>query len=101
MQTIGLASEISVLLPVRQLSPDREAALLVDDLGDEFRGRHVDNVKGAEPGAPDGSVNVSLDALSGHHVVHKCFYLLHIIVTHVHHLNFHMCICMCVLYLNN
>lgn len=69
VQTVGLASEVPVLLPVRKLDPDRVAALLVDDLGNELRGRHVDHVKRAEPGAPDGPVNVSLDTLSGHH---KC-----------------------------
>lgn len=90
VQTIGLASEVPVLLPVRQLGPDRVAALLVDDLGDELWGRHVDHVKGAEPGAPDRPVNVSLDALSGHHYVHKCIFLLNIMATHIHHLNIYI-----------
>lgn len=63
MQTIGMASEVPILLPVRQLNPDWVATFLVDNLGDELRGRYVDHIKGAEPGAPDGPINVSLNAL--------------------------------------
>lgn len=63
MQTVGLSPQVPVLLPVRQLGPDRVAALLMDDLGDELRRRHVDYVERTEPGAPDGPVDVSVDAL--------------------------------------
>lgn len=63
MQTIGMASEVPVLFPVRQLNPDGVAAFLADDLGDELRGRHIDHIKGAKPGAPDRPINVSLNAL--------------------------------------
>lgn len=63
MQTIGMASEVPVLLPVRQLNPDWVATFLVDDLGDELWRCYVDHIEGAEPGAPDGPINISLNAL--------------------------------------
>lgn len=63
MQTIGMASEFPVLLPVGQFNPDWVATFLVDDLGDELRGRHIDHIIGPEPGAPDGPINVSLNTL--------------------------------------
>lgn len=63
MQTVGLSPHVPVLLPVRQLDPDRVAALLLDQLRDELRGRHVDNVERPEPGAPDGPVEIPLKPL--------------------------------------
>lgn len=63
MQTVGLSSQVPVVLPVRQLGSDRVAALLVDHLSYELRGRHVDQVERTEPGAPDGPVQTLLDTL--------------------------------------
>lgn len=60
MQTVGLSSQVPVLLPVRQLGPERVSALLLNHLSDELRSRHIDDVERAEPGAPDGPVNVLL-----------------------------------------
>lgn len=60
MQTVGLSSQLPVLLPVQQLGPDRVATLLLDHLSDELRSRHIDQVEWAKPGAPDGPVQTLL-----------------------------------------
>lgn len=70
MQTVGLSSQVPVLLPVRQLGSDWVAALLLDHLGYELRTRQVDNVKRTEPGAPDGPVKTLLYILE-HNVKSK------------------------------
>lgn len=66
MQPVRLSSQVSVLLPVRQLSSDRVAAFLLDDLSDEVWSRHIDYVKRPKPGAPDGSIQTLLNALEFH-----------------------------------
>lgn len=63
MQTVGLSSQVAVLLPVRQLGSDRVAAFLLDYLSYELWSRHVDDVERAEPGAPDGPVQTLLYTL--------------------------------------
>jgi len=65
MQPVGLAPQVPVLLPVRQLGAARVAALLPDHLGHELRRRHVHDVERTEPGAPDGSVELPLHILRG------------------------------------
>lgn len=63
MQAVRLSPHVPVLLPVRQLDPDRVVALLLDQLRDELRRRHVDDVERTEPGAPDGPVEILLNPL--------------------------------------
>lgn len=60
MQTVGPSSQVQVLLPVRQLSSDRVAPLLMDHLSDQLWSRHINDVVRAEPGAPDGPVKIPL-----------------------------------------
>lgn len=63
MQAVRLPPQVPVLLPVRQLDPDRVPALLLDHLGDEPRTRHVHQLERTEPGPPYGAVPPLLEAL--------------------------------------
>lgn len=63
MQTVGLSSQVPVLLPVRQLSSDWVATLLLDHLSYELCRRHIDDVEWAESGAPDGPIETLLQTL--------------------------------------
>lgn len=69
MQTVGLSSQVQVLLPVRQLGSERVTALLLDHLSYKLRSCHIDNVKRAERGAPDGPVKILLYALENNGAV--------------------------------